>query len=300
MLRDTMHIERPYREALRSAGLDRVDGILGQVDGSVAAWSRTTDTVFIAAPGGTGFYLKRYYYPRWRNRLRGMLRGTLLGLHRGEAEARLLLQMRRLGLPSVRPAAWGCRRSGPFVSASFLITEAVPHAVNLTTFARAVQERRTRLRPAARQAIAAALGREVALLHEADFSHGQLFWRNILIRFGPAGAPEFFFLDARPRRARHTVVSGDRWWIEELGQVLVSALPFTTRAERMRFACAYFGARRLTHSVKEILRETVQHANRWRVHESQRIHMNDLFEAWRRQLARERELDRAAAARGEA
>lgn len=295
MLRDAMHIDRPYREALRQAGLDRVDAVLAQVGGTVAAWSRTTDTVFIATPGGAGFYLKRYYYPRWRNRLRTMLRGTLFGRHRGAAEARLLLQMRRLGLPSVRPVAWGCRRIGPFVSASFLITEAVPHATNLTTFARAVQDRRRLLPPAQRQAIAAALGREVASLHEADFSHGQLFWRNILLRFGPAGDPEFFFLDARPRRARHTVVSGDGWWMEELGQVLVSALPFTTRADRMRFACAYFGARKLTRQFKEILRETVRHASRWRLHESQRIHMNDLFENWRRQLARERELDRAAA-----
>ena len=103
---DHIRIDPAYRETLRACGLDRVEAVLTRVAGRVAAWSRTTDTLYVAGPAGEpGFYLKRYYYPRWRNRVRGTFRGTFFGLHRGESEFRALCRMRGLGIPAVRPVA---------------------------------------------------------------------------------------------------------------------------------------------------------------------------------------------------
>jgi hypothetical protein len=296
---DHIRIDPAYREGLRACALDRVEDVLTRTEGRVAAWSRTTDTVHVAGVnGGPGFYVKRYYYAGWRRRLRGMLRGTFFGLHRGRAEFRLLSEMRSLGLPAVRPVAYGARRAGHFVAACFLITEEVPGARNLTTFARDVITGREPLSFAARALLVRRLARQVAELHTAGFAHGQLFWRNVLVRMQPTGEPEFFFLDIRPRRGGRRLARGGHWWVHELGHMTASARPFTSRSERMRFLVEYHGTRRLLPDVKRQIREINRLASRWQSHERQRIKMNDLFEEWNRQL--EVEQRRACSAPSEA
>ncbi len=292
---DFIFIDLAYRESLRAASLDRVDAILRRVDGRVVAWSRTTETMRVDNPAGeVGFYLKRYFYPHWPNRLRGALRGTLLGAHRGRAEFQLLAAMRRLGLPAVRPVAYGSRRVLGFVSACFLITEEVPGAENLTTAASA-----SLMAPALtfrqRRQLARTLAHQVAHLHETGFRHGQLFWRNLLIRFGPVGDPEFFFLDARPRRGRLRLRRSRHWWMDELAQLAASAMPFSTRCERLAFLHEYFEAKKLSPEVKQVAHQLERLAARWRRHEDQRIKMNELFQLWNRQLRLESAPGRPAA-----
>ncbi len=285
---DHIRIDPAYREGLRARGLERVESVLARTAGRVAAWSRTTDTLYVAgADGGPGFYVKRYYYSNWRRRLRGAFRGTFFGRHRGRAEFGLLNEMRSLGLPAVRPVAYGSRRVGHFVTACFLITEEVPGGRNLTTFARDVMTGRETLSHDQRALLARRLAQQVGELHTAGFAHGQLFWRNVLVRFGPAGEPEFFFLDVRPRRGGRHLGRSSHWWLYELGHIAVSARPFTSRGERMRFLVEYFGARRLSPNVKQQIREIDRLARRWEKHEHQRIKMNDLFEEWNRQLEAE-------------
>jgi len=295
---DHIRIDPAYRDGLHACALDRVGDVLTRTAGRVAAWSRTTDTVYVAgADGSPGFYVKRYYYATWRKRLRGTLRGTFLGAHRGRAEFRLLSEMRSLGLPAVRPVAYGSRRVGHFVTACFLITEEVPGARNLTTFARDVTTGREPLDDDLRTLLVQRLARQVAELHAAGFAHGQMFWRNVLVRMGPTGEPEFFFLDVRPRRGGRRLGRGTRWWLHELSHMAASARPFTSRSERMRFLVEYHGARRLSTDVKRQIREIDRLAWRWENHERQRIKMNDLFEEWNRQLDAEHR--RATTARGE-
>lgn len=289
MLRsDHIRVDPAYLDGLRACGLDRVESVLARDDGRIAAWSRTTDTLrVVAGEDRPGFYVKRYYYTSWGKRVRGAFRGTFLGLHRGQAEFRLLNEMRLLGLPAVRPVAYGSQRVGHFVRACFLITEEVPDARNLTAFARDVTTGRQTLRHGQRMLIAQRFARQVAELHAAGFAHGQLFWRNVLLRFGPTGDPEFFFLDVRPRHGGRHLGRLRRWWVHELAHLAASALPFTTRSERMRFLAEYFGARRLPPDIKRHIRKIDFLAQRWRQHERQRIKMNGLFDEWNRQLEAE-------------
>lgn len=282
---DHIRIDEAYREKLRACGLDCVGDVLMRTEGRVAAWSRTTDTLRVASVDGEpGFYVKRYHYATWRRRLRGAFRGTFFGLHRGQAEFRLLNEMRLLGLPAVRPVAYGSRRIGHFVAACFLITEEVPGAWNLTTFARAVATGRYPLDDALRAVLVRRLAQQVANVHAAGFAHGQLYWRNVLVRFGPTGDPEFFFLDVRPRRGGRRLRRGGRWWLQELGHLAVSARPFTSRSERLRFMMEYHGVSRVSDHLKRQIRELDRLTARWEGHERQRIKMNDLFEEWNRQL----------------
>ncbi|TWT45088.1 Lipopolysaccharide core heptose(I) kinase RfaP [Phycisphaerae bacterium RAS1] len=296
--RDHLRIDPAYRELLRAARLDSVQAVLERVDGRVAAWSRTTDTLYVPGPtAGQGYYVKRYFYPRWRNRIRGMLRGTFFGMHRGQAEYTSLLAMQALGVTSARPVAHGSRRIGHFLSACFLITEEVPEACNLTTFAQRVAAGAETLTPPQRQGMTRRLAELVATMHEGGFSHGQLFWRNVLVRRGLDGMCEYFFLDAEPMRRWERWGRGRDWWIEEIAHLTASATSFTTRSERLRFMMAYLSARRLTPQEKRYIQAVERLSPPLQRHEQQRIKMNRLFDEWNRQLEREQ---RAAAAGGPA
>lgn len=293
MLRlDHMVIDPAFRERLRALGLDHVQAVLDRVEGRVMAWSRTSDTLFVPdASCGAGFYLKRYRYPRWPARWRAALRGTLVGPHRARAEARLLTEMIRLGLPAARPVAYGARREGLFVSCSFLLTEGIPQATNLTQYA--LSRRGCALPPRTLHLWTRELAGMVQRLHASGFSHGQLFWRNLIVRAWPNEAPEFFVLDPRPRHGRRRR-SGQRWCHEELAQLCASAAPFVSRACRMRFARAYFGGQSITPAVKQTLREISRQALHYRAHEDVRIHRSRLFSDWSAALEREQALGAAA------
>lgn len=284
-LGDEFRVDPAFRPALRAAGLGDVASVLARFDGEVIAWSRSTVTLHFRGVGAApGFYVKRYLYPFWKHRIRSLMRGTFLGRHRARLEADLLNEMRRRGIPAVRPVACGARRCLHFVRASMLVTEAVPEACNLTSYACDLQDGRRRLPPAQRQAAARRLGFEVAALHDSGFAHGQLYWRNLLVRPHPVEGLDFFFLDPRPLRAKQYTYRGARVTRDELGQLLVSALQFTTRTDRVRFLRAYVGEKRLSPDAKALAREVSSISGRWQKHERQRIRMSRVFDHWRRQL----------------
>ena len=289
---DVMRTDPAYRERLRAEGLDSVARVLGRVEGRVAAWSRSSETLYVPGEGVLpGLFVKRYYFPRWKSRIRGALRGTFLGLHRGHAEYLALRDMRWTGVPAIRPLAYGVRLELGFVAACVLITEEVPGAVNLTTFAQQVADGRGRLSRAARGQMIRALAERVAEMHEAGISHGNLYWRNILVRPTPDGSYEYFFLDAQPLDLWERVRTRGEWWVRELAQLLVSALPFTNRADRLRFVKHYLCDRELSPALRRDLRRCEVQARAGRRHEQHRIRMNRLFDGWREALVREHAAD---------
>lgn len=283
-----IRIDPAYRERLAASGLDRVRSVLERVAGRVAAWSRTTDTLYV--PGNDdlpGWYIKRHFHRGWIKRLRGTFRGTFFGAHRAQTEYQALSMMRDLGLPAVRAVAYGGRRVLHFLEACFLITEEVPGAINLTTFAQQVQSGHRRLSCAERIELLNALAEQLVCLHASGFSHGNLFWRNVLVRYGLDQRPEFFFLDVAPQTWRERMAPVSVRWQRELAQTAVSAVPFTTRTERLRFVRRYLNARRLNEAARRQVREIDGLAKGWHAHENRRLQMNRLFEAWNARLAEE-------------
>ncbi len=280
-----MRFDPAYRARLHSCGLGDVRSALARTDGLVVAWSRTTDTLHVSAPDGApGLFLKRYYHQTWIKRLRSALRGTFFGLHRGHAEFLALRRMQELGISGVRAVAFGGRRVLHFLTAGFLITEEVPDAVNLTSLALEDRAGAAPLSAGRRRELLAALAGQVADMHAAGFLHGNLFWRNILIRFAPGGGPEFFFLDPQPPRGWEVWMRARRGELRELAQLAVSAEPFTTRSERLRFFHHYVGARRLSLAARQALAAIDAHVRPLRAHECRRIRMNAHFDRWAAQL----------------
>jgi len=118
--------------------------------------------------GARCIYVKRIPVRTWRGCLRRS--PAMRAWRRGHG-------MLNRALPTARPLAVVNRRWGPFLRRSYLVTEAVPHAVSLYDLLS-----RPTLTGAQASVLAAALGRLVAGMHEVGFSHGDLKLVNILAR----------------------------------------------------------------------------------------------------------------------
>ena len=202
-----------------------------------------------------------------------------------------------MGIAVTPPIAHGARRIGHFVSACFLITEEVPNARNLTTFARDVA-----CRPAASVALAAAGDDRRPGPTGRQDARGRLLARAVV-----SGGISWCASATTDRRSsscstRSRFRAGAGWVPRPPGggasspTWTVSALPFTTRAERLRFLRRYLRCGRLTPENKSHARTIDALSQRWQRHETQRVKMNDLFEEWNRQLAREPATEQTAAA----
>lgn len=273
-------IDAPFRDQLQRASLDSVRAVLACMGDRLAAWSRTSDTILVFLPGdASSVYIKRYHYPRWRQRFRGMLRGTFFGVSRARSEYRALTRMRALGIQAVRPVAFGERRTGHFVRSCFLITEAVPDAMALSSFIRTFSHRRETL-PAvrARREILISLARQVRHMHEAGFVHRDLFWRNVLIRLLPDQRFEFYFLDVSVGRRIRMPQRRQESIIRDIAAMAALAPEFCSKADQLRFLLEYLGTSKLGAGQRRWLRKVQRRSDLLRETELQRLRRGSVFD----------------------
>ncbi len=277
---DKIVIDRPYRSHLADAGLDSVASILACPGDRLAAWSRTTDTIWKDLPGGSfSIFIKRYHYPKLKNRVRGALRGTFFKASRARSEFRALKMMRQLGIQAVRPIAYGERRVAHFVRSCFLITETVPDAMPLSSFIQTFSNHPNHEEARrARWEILTSLARQVRHMHEAGFVHRDLFWRNVLIRVLPDNRFEFYFLDASvgkrirmPQRRQDSIV-------RDIAAMSVLAPDFCSKADQMRFLLTYLDTKRLTPSDRKWLRRVQAKSDLFREAEVERLRRGKVFD----------------------
>ena len=277
---DYLLIDPPFREHLRRAKLDTVPAVLACLGDHLAAWSRTSDTILVNLPdGSSAAYIKRYHYPGWRQRIRGTFRGTFFTASRARSEYRALRQMRQLGIQAVRPIAFGERRIGHFVRSCFLITEAVPDAMALSSFILTFGRRREFARAVqARRDILTSLARQVRHMHKVGFVHRDLFWRNVLIRYLPDDRFEFYFLDASvgkrirmPQRRQDSIV-------RDIAAMSALAPRFCSKADQMRFLREYLDTTQLSAADRQWLRRVQRQSDRIRETELQRLARGSVFD----------------------
>ena len=279
-MRDFIWIDPPFREQLQRAGLDNVKSVLACLGDRLAAWSKTSDTIWCDLPSGSSsVYVKRYHYPRWSHRLRGTFRGTFFSTSRARSECHALGLMRGLGIQAVRPIAFGERRVAHFVRSCFLITEAVPDAIALSSFIKTFGDRRDSVQALrGRREILTSLARQVRHMHDAGFVHRDLFWRNVLIRLLPDNRFEFYFLDASVgKRIRMSQRRQDSivWDIAAMGAL---APDMCSRADQMRFLLTYLDTPRLSEQDREWLRRVQARSGLFRASERQRLQRGYVFD----------------------
>jgi len=281
----------PYREILAAASLDTVQRVLDVVGDDVVAWSRSSDTIRVQLPRNGNWtgavFIKRYHYATWKCRFKAMLRGTFFGKHRPRVEYEALNLMRKLGVQAVRPIAYGQRRIFHFVTDCFLINEAVPEAVSLSTFAISSRSKqRNHLSPKQRHRMIRELARRVRQMHDAGFAHGGLFWRNILFRQMPGGHCEFHFLDASPGRRVWRKEPFDSNKVGDVAALRTLAGTFCSKADMIRFAKAYLGIERFDTRQRTWLSQVDRLAEKYCEHEMYRLKMNKLFQQHEQNLRR--------------
>jgi tRNA A-37 threonylcarbamoyl transferase component Bud32 len=286
-LTDYIMIDGPYREPLARARLDSVGSVLRCVGDRLAAWSRTTDTIHYKLPGSeTAVYIKRYHYPRWRQRIEGMFRGTYFNNTRARNEYRVLALMRSLGIQAVKPIAFGERRILHFCRSCFLITEAVPGAMSLVSFIRtfsrhpsSTKTRRVKLE------ILTSLAQQVRHMHEAGFVHRDLFWRNVLIRPLPDDRFEFYFLDASVGKRIRITQRRQESIVHDIAAMGVLGPEFCSKADQLRFLLVYLDTDRLSRDDRAWLRQVQARSDRFRATELQRLERASVFDPPLKDLA---------------
>ncbi len=161
------------------------------------------------------FYIKHNLVPDARTWLRRLIRPGKAIL-----EYQRSLAVAGRGIPTAEPLAVG--DSGRFGNGqSFLITRELPETIQLDAFL-------TDMLPAfephrhqrVRKALAIALGRFIALLHNRGVLHNDLHCGNILIRLDDADWPHLYLIDLHAvnlrsaldwRRSRANLVMFNRW-----------------------------------------------------------------------------------------
>lgn len=279
-IRDTMRIDPAYRPLLADAKLDNVEAALACIGDHLAAWSRTSDTIRCDLPDrNISIFIKRYHYPRWRQRFRAMLRGTFFKTSRAMNEYRVLGLMRKLGIQAVRPMACGERRIGHFVRSCFLITEGVPDCMSLSAFIKNFSGHRTSPHAVRlRREILAALARQIRHMHHAGFVHRDLFWRNVLIRSLPRDRFEFYFIDASVGKRIRIQQRRQDSIVRDIAALSALAPDFCSKADQMRFLLEYLDISHLDDENRRWLRRVQKQSNMLRDTELQRLRRGAVFD----------------------
>ena len=266
---DWMEINPRHRDRLAREGLSTAGDVLALARGEVKARSRTTRTIKVAPKGDAAdkaLYVKIYRFPTARDVRRGLLRGTLLGRPRAEREWRALGTLALLGCGGVEPVAWGWRRQGPFVRATFLVTLEGGRDLTETV----VGWEREKVGHRTRRRFIEAFAGFVRMLHEAHFRHGDLFLRNVVVEADDEG-PRFRTFDCpkgRLTRGTGPLVGAA---IGDLASLEAGASAFVSRSDRLRFLLAYARRSRLTDVERAAIRGIVAKARKLAVREGQRV-----------------------------
>lgn len=284
-------VDSADRAWLAKLGFTSVNKVLKYKPDTVAAMSGSSDTFPVEVGSGDGapqgIYVKRYRYRGLAARLKGLFRGTLFGKSRARFEFEFLAEMRRRGIPAVRPIAFGEKRSAGLLKACFLITEGQTDAPSLDSLAPGpmgsiLHDRLDRAR------LIEALARVLGNMHRAGVKHGGLFWRNILVTRAADGAWRFHLIDPdRGGRCGTGTVAG-AGVVSDLADFVSSGSRTARGTDLVRFLRAYFQIPRLTARAKKMAHDIVREARKRAAQEDHRLAMGESIDWLRRRIERAR------------
>ncbi|HMJ91343.1 MAG TPA: lipopolysaccharide kinase InaA family protein [Candidatus Acidoferrum sp.] len=243
-----LQIESQFEPMLRALGLSSFETITKHFTHG----SMTRGEVFVtparlnanATSMDVFFKLYRHERPSWRFWKRDS---------KARREFQNYRQLETLGVPVAQRVAVGEQRDviGRLKSA-FIITVAVPGARTLIEFAQDQPMRAGRLR------IYAELSRAVRVMHEANFFHHDLVWRNVLVN----ERGEIVLIDCPRGGVSH--FGKERRRLRDLASLDKSAWKFCRRTERLRFLLAYLGKTRVDDEARTLIHTCLSYRRtRW-------------------------------------
>lgn len=190
----------------------------------------------------------RYYVKRYWGGGKGLRR--YVGRPRVKAEWQNLKNFIKWGIPTAPIVAYGLeRRFGSFLRGALITRE----LVNTQDLAQMVANQDPRLKdPAWVQTVSLQLARATRTLHDQNFAHNDLKWRNLLVN----DRAELFLIDCP---------TGAFWWgpflqyriIKDLACLDKVAKYQLSRTQRLRFYLQYSQSKRLSSGQKKQIRRIV-------------------------------------------
>ncbi|MCI5778622.1 MAG: lipopolysaccharide core heptose(I) kinase RfaP [Lentisphaeria bacterium] len=193
---------------------------------------------------GRGFFVKLHRGVGWAEIFKNLFQFKLPVTDAG-SEYRALTALKRLGVPTMEIAAFGCRNFNPARRESFLITEELTDVTSLEDLAR-------RGIPGAwKPKLIRALARSAGTMHRAGINHRDCYLCHYLLKNASLGAPEaqLHVIDLHRAQMRRRVPY--RYRVKDVAGLCFSALDLPlSRRDLWRFIAAYSG-RPLRTELKE-------------------------------------------------
>ena len=261
-----------WQALLHARQLDSVEAVYALQTGTVLKPGATTEVrrlEWLDHGLRRELYIKKYWYPNFRDRWSGMYRGTFFGASKVRREFQNLARLRAWGLDAPVPVAYGEERQAGWLHRSFLISEGIHDPLSLDLF---IRDRLPALPASERRQLRRELIEQLAdytrRMHEHRFVHHDFFWRNILLS-GRSPA-HFFVIDSHKGRCWKPWME-QRCRAKDLATLDAPAPSFFRRTERLRFFLHYRGQRRLTGDDKQLLRVILRVASPMRSAQLQRV-----------------------------
>ena len=196
---------------------------------------------------GRGYFVKLHRGIGLMEYLKNLLQFKQPVLGAGQ-EYRALLHLKKHGVDSMTPAAYGCTGSVPFLQDSFLITEELADTVSLEDFCRDWGTNPPPFR--VRRALIRKLGEMTGKMHRSGLNHRDCYICHFLLRKGTENSaePELHVIDLHRAQIRRKVPW--HYWVKDVAGLWFSAMDAgLTRHDILYFLQAYF--QRDLHSIRK-------------------------------------------------
>lgn len=257
--RQYLHFAPGWEARLRTAGLGTFEAAFLCEQGTVVRRSGSSEVrrVAVEVDGGRQvLFLKKSWVTRWAQLRSRVFRGMLFGASRVRREFANLACLREWQLTEATPVAFGEERRAGWLWRSFLITTGIREPMPVDAF---IRDALPRLSGAAGRSGRGELLRQVARLtrsmHARQFTHGDLYWRNLVIADND---PARLSLIDMPRGRRHLRELRVAARAADLAALDAPAPWFFRRSERLRFLLDYRQTRRLDAGGKELIRQVLK------------------------------------------
>jgi tRNA A-37 threonylcarbamoyl transferase component Bud32 len=250
-----------WQTVFQSHGFNSVAALYTHEGGDVLKRSPTTEVRRLTLADRTVF-LKKYWSNTFRQRWSGALRGSFFGKPKVRREYENLQRLREWGLNAPAPVAYGEERRGGWLVRSLLVSEAILNPVTLDDLIV------NHLPPNRRTELIESLADYVRRLHQHQFVHCDLYWRNIILSGQSFDA--FNLIDSHKG---HTWRAGHEQnaRAEDLATLDAPAPFYFRRPERLRFFLRYQSHARLTDTDKALIERTLALAGPMRERQLKRI-----------------------------
>ncbi len=252
-----------FLECLVALKLDTVPGVFGYEGPGFQRTHANRDNLHIVegVPGRQcDLFLKRHRGFEVKEALKLLMARAPLATA-GRREWENIFRMEAIGIPTMRPVAFGEKKRWGLEKRSFLITERIPGGVPMDDY---VREHYSGVLEAARLREKRSLlwdaGSLARRLHGAGYTHMDLYLNHIFVRETPSGDKALHLIDLQ-RVARRWAFRR-RWIVKDLAALLYSMrdLPLT-RTDGARVLAAYFDGS-LRHANRRLLSAALQRCRR--------------------------------------